>query len=153
MIDILKIQRFPKDSGSATVLLNEAGEILIVKSPYKDYWTLPGGGIDEHETPRNAAIRETKEEIGIDIVDPIFLCIDHQYAPDKGDNYQFLFHGGMLTKAQISAIKLQPEEITEYKFIPVTEIGNYTGKLLAKRVPKSLEAFKEGKSLYLENAE
>jgi 8-oxo-dGTP pyrophosphatase MutT (NUDIX family) len=51
MTEMPKTQRFPKDAGSAAVLLNEAGEILIVKSPYKNYWTLPGGGIDEHETP------------------------------------------------------------------------------------------------------
>ena len=31
-------------------------------------WTLPGGFVDYGEHPRNAAIREAKEELGIEIV-------------------------------------------------------------------------------------
>lgn len=34
---------------------------------YKDSWIVPGGGIEEGETKLQAAIRETIEEVGIDI--------------------------------------------------------------------------------------
>ena len=33
-----------------------------------DYFVFPGGGMDEGETPEQAAIRETLEELGIDVV-------------------------------------------------------------------------------------
>ncbi len=36
---------------------------------YQDMWTIPGGGIEEGETPLQGAIRETIEEVGIDIKD------------------------------------------------------------------------------------
>ena len=33
-----------------------------------DYFVFPGGGVDEGETPEHAAIRETLEELGIEVV-------------------------------------------------------------------------------------
>jgi 8-oxo-dGTP diphosphatase len=33
-----------------------------------DYYVFPGGGVDEGETPEQAAIRETMEELGIEVV-------------------------------------------------------------------------------------
>jgi len=33
-----------------------------------DYFLFPGGGMDEGETPEQAAIRETMEELGIEVV-------------------------------------------------------------------------------------
>ena len=32
-----------------------------------DYFVFPGGGMDEGETPEQAAIRETMEELGIEV--------------------------------------------------------------------------------------
>lgn len=36
-------------------------------SPKKGYWSLPGGKVELHENPWSAAVRETLEEIGVDI--------------------------------------------------------------------------------------
>ena len=33
-----------------------------------DYFVFPGGGVDEGETPEQAAIRETMEELGLEVV-------------------------------------------------------------------------------------
>lgn len=34
---------------------------------YSGMWGLPGGGVEENETPTDAVIREVKEETGLDI--------------------------------------------------------------------------------------
>ena len=36
-------------------------------------WVLPGGGMERGETHLETAIRETKEESGIDIINPVYL--------------------------------------------------------------------------------
>ncbi|MCE5294869.1 MAG: NUDIX hydrolase [Chlamydiales bacterium] len=42
-------------------------KILLVKRRDVPVWVLPGGGIDDGETPEIAAIREAKEETGLDV--------------------------------------------------------------------------------------
>ncbi len=53
----------------ACAALIQNDKILMVRhqSPLESYWTLPGGGIDENETPEQAVVREVKEETGLDV--------------------------------------------------------------------------------------
>ncbi len=51
---------------AATIVLNNQGEILLIKEPRRG-WEMPGGQVEEGESLKDAAIRETKEESGIDI--------------------------------------------------------------------------------------
>ncbi len=49
------------------VVTDEQGRILMVHKTDNDLWALPGGGMDLGESIADAAVRETKEETGIDI--------------------------------------------------------------------------------------
>lgn len=51
---------------AATIVINEQNEILLIKGPRRG-WEMPGGQVEEGEPLKVAAIRETKEESGIDI--------------------------------------------------------------------------------------
>ena len=51
---------------AATIVLNDQKEILLIKGPMRG-WEMPGGIVEEGESLKGAAIRETKEESGIDI--------------------------------------------------------------------------------------
>ncbi|WP_203248756.1 NUDIX hydrolase [Sporosarcina beigongshangi] len=51
---------------AATIVLNDQNEILLIKGPRRG-WEMPGGQVEEGESLKEAAIRETKEESGIDI--------------------------------------------------------------------------------------
>jgi ADP-ribose pyrophosphatase YjhB (NUDIX family) len=48
------------------VVTNEAGDILLIRRSDNDNWALPGGAIDLGESLIQAAVREVKEETGID---------------------------------------------------------------------------------------
>jgi 8-oxo-dGTP pyrophosphatase MutT (NUDIX family) len=48
------------------VVVNDAGEILLIRRSDNGNWALPGGAIDLGESVAQAAIRETKEETGVD---------------------------------------------------------------------------------------
>ena len=51
---------------AATIVLNDKREILLIKGPLRG-WEMPGGQVEEGESLKEAAIRETKEETGIDV--------------------------------------------------------------------------------------
>jgi putative (di)nucleoside polyphosphate hydrolase len=55
--------------GVGIMLLNRQGEVFVahrIDMPVLPAWQMPQGGIDPGETPREAALRELKEEIGTD---------------------------------------------------------------------------------------
>lgn len=45
---------------------NDAGDLLLIRRTDNDNWALPGGGIELGESLTQAAVRETREESGID---------------------------------------------------------------------------------------
>ena len=55
----------PVTFGVRAFVENEAGEVALVRHSYAGGWHLPGGGVDRHERPDLAAVREAREEIGL----------------------------------------------------------------------------------------
>lgn len=50
------------------ILANELGQILLVRNWYgRQRWCLPGGGVKKHEPPVEAARRELREELSLDL--------------------------------------------------------------------------------------
>jgi len=55
---------------AAGVVIEEDGKILLVKrkfEPYKGDWCLPAGFMEYDESPEQCAVRESKEELGVDV--------------------------------------------------------------------------------------
>lgn len=50
----------------AVLVLNQHNKILLVKNPNRG-WEFPGGYLEEGEAIKAAAVREVKEESGVDI--------------------------------------------------------------------------------------
>lgn len=140
-----------KRCGSALLLFDKLGKILIVKPNYRNGWILPGGTVNKNESPQHACIREVKEELGIILKKVKFVCADFKIEDDE--SLQFTFDGGILTKEKIKKIKLQEKELLEYQFIAPKNLGKFFIPSLAKRIPKCLKAMKDGRCLYLENGE
>ena len=49
----------------AIVLVRVNGELLLIRSSYRPWYTVPGGRVERGEEPRHAAVRELREEVGI----------------------------------------------------------------------------------------
>lgn len=51
----------------SVIVEDDNRRILMVRHHHNDWWVLPGGMIEPDETPQQAAIREIKEETGVDV--------------------------------------------------------------------------------------
>ena len=49
------------------VVFNEKDEVLLVREKWDGRWSMPGGWSDVGFTPKEVAIKETKEETGLDV--------------------------------------------------------------------------------------
>ncbi|MFI9597737.1 NUDIX hydrolase [Nonomuraea sp. NPDC052265] len=56
----------------ALVAVWRGEELLLVFNRGRRCWELPGGMIDPGETPRMAAVRELREETGLNVADLVF---------------------------------------------------------------------------------
>ena len=53
--------------GAFAIIFNEQKHVLLCHRRDMDAWNLPGGGIKPGELPTEAAIREVKEETGLEV--------------------------------------------------------------------------------------
>ncbi|MGW6244365.1 hypothetical protein [Streptomyces roseolus] len=62
-----------------------------------------------------------------------------------------VFDGGRLPPEQVSAIRLQAEELRGYAFVEVGSVGERLVPVLARRVQACVRARESGRTAYLEN--
>lgn len=125
---------------AAALLLSPAGEVLIVKPNYRPDWSLPGGILEEGEPPHAGCAREVREEIGLDLT-PGELLVVSWIAPDDDrprPMVAFLFDGGTIPVG--TKIVLQEEELDDWRFVPVSEVGSYLPAPMAERVRAGIRA-------------
>ena len=80
----------------AVILANPQGEILMLLRDDKptishpNQWSLPGGRVEEGETPEVAAHRELLEEIGVDVDITFWKRYDRQHPLVIVDQHVYL---------------------------------------------------------------
>ena len=83
-----------------------------------EYWDIPGGMVEEGEMPKDAAIRETKEEVNLDITIGPILHEDSNYYKEKGTVFtRIVYQAELLEGQDESDIILQKEEHSEYMLV------------------------------------
>ena len=50
----------------SVVVPDNQGRILLIRRTDNKYWSIPGGGMEPGESVREAAVREVREETGMD---------------------------------------------------------------------------------------
>lgn len=132
------------------VFTDAAGRILLVKPTYNDVWHLPGGVVEDGESPAAAAVREVREELGLDVQAGRLLGVDYRPPTPggRGNALRFVFDGGSLTPAQVESIVLPPDEIREWRYVDLDDLDQYVIPVLACRLRYMLEGH-----VYLEEGE
>ncbi|MGW5430784.1 NUDIX domain-containing protein [Streptomyces sp. NPDC004059] len=141
------IASLPRVLAGAAVLFRDAeGRVLLVEPNYREGWALPGGTIesDDGETPRQGARRETLEEIGLDREPGRLLAVDWVHGVGRPPLVAYLYDGGVLTEAELKAIRLQEEELLSWRLVPREEIADHLLGALGRRVLTALDVLADG---------
>ena len=133
--------------------MNQANEILVLEPTYKENWEIPGGIVEANESPRAAALRDTREEIGIELADEALRLAAIEYmaaGEQKTEALMFIFNGGVLSEEQISRISIDGHEIRSCRFLAPDPAVQLLGPILGKRVLRALKALVNGAEIYFE---
>ena len=107
---------------------NQAGQILLIRRSDNDNWALPGGAVDLGESLTQAAVRETREESGIDCeitgVSGIYTDPGHVmlYTSNGEVRREFSI---VLTARATGGQPTPSKETTEVRWVPRDEIADY----------------------------
>jgi ADP-ribose pyrophosphatase YjhB (NUDIX family) len=130
---------------AAGVLFQDgAGAVLLVKPTYKSGWDLPGGYVEPGESPKQAAQREVREELGFEAEIGKLVVVDWAPHPQEGDKLLFVFEGASVPADVRSAA---PEEIERVHFWPAGELSEALPQRLYARITSALS----GDGVYLEH--
>jgi ADP-ribose pyrophosphatase YjhB (NUDIX family) len=111
------------------IVVNHAGEILLIRRTDNGNWALPGGGIDLGESVAQAAVRETLEESGIECAitgmvgiysDPRHVIL---YTSNGEARQEFSI---VLTAQAVSGQPTPSSESSEVRWVPEAELPGYT---------------------------
>ncbi len=89
---------------------------------YPLYWDIPGGSVEDMELPREGAIREAIEEVGLRVNIKNIIHEDSNLDQQKNTIFTRLVYEGEIeeTDSEINII-LDPEEHLEYRWIKSLE--------------------------------
>ena len=111
----------PLTTVAAIVTRNKSEVLLVLRNtnPYKGYWCLPGGFIDQNEFAQDAVIREVKEETGLNFF-PTFTFYFDEIIPEKQIHSVVLVFNGK----GVGQFSFNPDEISDVKWFPLNEAQN-----------------------------
>jgi len=107
---------------------SQDGEILLIRRSDNDNWALPGGGVDLGESLVQAAVRETREESGVECevtgVSGIYTDPGHVvlYTSNGEVRREFSI---VLTARATGGQPTPSAETSDVRWVPRDEIGNY----------------------------
>jgi len=123
----------PKTVVTVLVFIPRGDAILLARQNYgRQYWSLPGGVMEAGESVEQAAIREVKEETGLDI--QLGRLVGVYSKP--GENGLALTFEGRVTGGVLQA----DNEIAEVRYFPLANLPENIRQHLRQRV----EDFKAG---------
>ena len=114
--------KYRRTEGAHLLITDDDGRLLLVRTTYlAREWMLPGGRVERGERPHDAAVRETREETGMEAIVDRLVAVD---ASDR-DGVSFIY------AARVIGGELEPQlgEIAETGWITRDEMATTSPRL------------------------
>ena len=116
-------------AGVSVIVTNLSGDVLLLKHSYgPDVWGLPGGGLGKGEDPQEAARREVREEMGVNLarIEPVGIL---EEVLSGCPHTAYIFAG-------VCDRQPRPDgrEVTEARFFPSHSLPEPLGRTTRARI-------------------
>lgn len=129
----------------AVLLRDDADRVLVLQTTYKADWTLPGGVVEAGEGLRTAALREVREELGVDLpIGPLVLVDTWAAAGESPPVTHAIFDGGRQDPAISRNFTFPDGEVMAAHWLEAGVAAQRCGPRLATRLTRLLEAYETG---------
>lgn len=98
------------------------GKLLLIWKKRHEHYEFPGGKVEEGESFRQAALRETKEEIDCDV--NIIKYLGYKEFSVKGSNFQSHKYLAEIPEGQTPKVA-EPELFGDIFWLPMAEYKEY----------------------------
>lgn len=133
------------------LLTDEAGRVCVVETTFKDDWELPGGIVDEGESPVAGALRELDEELGV-TVDLGGILVADWLRPHLGweDALELIFAAPVVGEDLKARMRPDPFEIAAIHWLLPADAAVRLAPFARGRLEAALAATRDGRTRYLE---
>ncbi len=129
----------PSARARAVILRDDNILLIFRRKAGKEYWTLPGGGVEEDETPEQAVLREVMEEttVTVSIVRLLasetedgetklyYLCAYESGAPQLGEGPEMA--------------KSAPDNLYAPQWVPLSRLDDLDLRAATRRAIQKVE--------------
>lgn len=122
-----------KTIGVGAAVFDDEERLLLVKQSYAArLWALPGGGIEDGESPVDAAAREVLEETGLEVEIGDLIGV---YWNSRKDGLWICFMG----KISGGTLRPLPGEIEETEFFGKDDVPEHVSEATHKRIEDAFD--------------
>jgi 8-oxo-dGTP diphosphatase len=108
----------------ADVIIRHGDKIVLLRSSYRSEWMAPGGGLKPGERPVEAAVRETSEEVGLNLRTEDLRLVE--VSEHHWENRHVTAHLFEIELAELPPLQVDNREIVEARLMTIAEAQKLT---------------------------
>lgn len=135
-----------KTTSYGVLIANEQGQLLLAHATGRKHWDIPKGGAEQGESAREAAIREVREETGIELAaDALEELGRLPYLPQKDLHlFRAVLHTRDCDIAACRCTSFFPHhasgamtpEVDQFKWVDIADVPAYAAKSMTALLRK-----------------
>lgn len=144
--------RIRKRMSAASLLHDEHNRVLLVEPSYAPAWELPGGAVEPHESPWDAANRELAAKLAWWVQLERLLVVDYVSPQDQHlEDIAFVFDAGQIAERDQDRMRFDDGEVVSLGLHTVEEAKPKVTRLLGERIASALTALDRGATVVCEH--